>query len=127
MSQRKPSTVEAIRDARAEGYGQLHPTRATFGQGGEKDHLPNIRHITRLLQNPVTSETQKKKAQSMFSATKDTPEDPLAEPYQKLRESPGPAPTAAHQHRRLSEASRRMFARKMHEMGEEEPEELLLL
>ncbi|OJJ52084.1 hypothetical protein ASPSYDRAFT_138079 [Aspergillus sydowii CBS 593.65] len=100
MSQRKPSTVEAIREARGEG----------------------------LLQSPISSEVQKNKAQSMFSATKEpeAPEDPLGEPYQKLRDSPAPAPTAAHPNRRLSEASRRMFARKMHEMGEE-PEEVLLL
>ncbi|BCS29654.1 uncharacterized protein APUU_71224A [Aspergillus puulaauensis] len=103
MSQRKPSTVEAIREARGEG----------------------------VLQGPIGSETQKnseaqkKKVEAMFSATKGQ-EDPLAEPYQKLRDSPAPAATATHPNRRMSEASRRIFARKMHEMGEE-PEEVLLL
>ncbi|KAL2813830.1 hypothetical protein BJX63DRAFT_393367 [Aspergillus granulosus] len=32
-----------------------------------------------------------------------------------------------HPNRRLSEATRRVFARKFHEMGSKEPEELLLL
>lgn len=52
-----------------------------------------------VLQSPIGSETQKnseaqkKKVEAMFSATKGQ-EDPLAEPYQKLRDSPAPAPTA---------------------------------
>ncbi|KAL3462806.1 hypothetical protein BJX64DRAFT_258613 [Aspergillus heterothallicus] len=97
MSQRKTSTVpdEAFHDTR----------------GSEE-----------FLHNPLVSDPRKDRPKSPLFETLD---EPLGEPYQKLRESP--APVAVHPHRRLSERSRLMFARKMHEMGEEEPEELLLL
>lgn len=49
----------------------------------------------RILPNSLGADAQKNKAQSMFSATKEQegPDDPR-EPFQKLRDSPAPAPTA---------------------------------